>query len=244
VAEIRERLGDLPLLMAGMIGSNRGWVEAPYVPCPAGLPSLPRGLKWVEPADRDRARRLLSSARRADVMRGEEVQILGAFAEGWSPPTRSSATRHAQQMDPAGGRPDRQLPHGDDRRAVQPAAEHSILADLLSSRPARTRRSRGRAPRARKRRADGRAVLGPRPRAARQGAARGRRLLYQRPADRQPTPHRPRAAPEGEVVVMGRPELTSLFAAALAIAGRAQAREVDGERLSWPACRHLAELIQ
>ena len=37
VAEIRERLGDLPLLMAGMVGSNRGWVEAPYVPCPAGL---------------------------------------------------------------------------------------------------------------------------------------------------------------------------------------------------------------
>src|SRR4051794_31959990 len=37
VEEIRERLGDKPLLMAGMIGSNRGWVEAPYVPCPAGI---------------------------------------------------------------------------------------------------------------------------------------------------------------------------------------------------------------
>ena len=37
VAEIRERLGDRPLLLAGMVGSNRGWIEAPYVPCPAGI---------------------------------------------------------------------------------------------------------------------------------------------------------------------------------------------------------------
>ena len=35
VAEIRSRLGDRPLLLAGMIGSNRGWIEAPYVLCPA-----------------------------------------------------------------------------------------------------------------------------------------------------------------------------------------------------------------
>ncbi|MEJ7935048.1 2-dehydro-3-deoxygalactonokinase [Sphingobium sp. AN558] len=25
----------MPMLLAGMIGSNRGWMEAPYVPCPA-----------------------------------------------------------------------------------------------------------------------------------------------------------------------------------------------------------------
>ena len=31
VAEIRERLGDLPLLLAGMVGSNRGWKDAGYV---------------------------------------------------------------------------------------------------------------------------------------------------------------------------------------------------------------------
>ena len=35
--------------MAGMIGSNRGWVEAPYVPCPAGLAELAARLHWVEP---------------------------------------------------------------------------------------------------------------------------------------------------------------------------------------------------
>ena len=43
-AEIRARLGDLPMLLAGMVGSNRGWVEAPYVPCPAAGEDLARGL--------------------------------------------------------------------------------------------------------------------------------------------------------------------------------------------------------
>ena len=47
VAEIRERLGDHPLLMAGMVGSNRGWVEAPYVPCPAGLADIAGALCWA-----------------------------------------------------------------------------------------------------------------------------------------------------------------------------------------------------
>jgi len=40
VAEIRDRLGDQQLLLAGMIGSNRGWIEAPYIACPAGLDDL------------------------------------------------------------------------------------------------------------------------------------------------------------------------------------------------------------
>ena len=47
VAEIRERLGDKPLLLAGMVGSNRGWNEAPYVPCPAGIDELARALVWA-----------------------------------------------------------------------------------------------------------------------------------------------------------------------------------------------------
>ena len=48
VAEIRARLGNHPMLMAGMIGSNRGWVEAPYVPCPAGLDAITASLAWAE----------------------------------------------------------------------------------------------------------------------------------------------------------------------------------------------------
>ena len=47
-AEIRQRLGDLPLLLGGMAGSNRGWVEAPYVPCPGGIDELVDNLVWAD----------------------------------------------------------------------------------------------------------------------------------------------------------------------------------------------------
>jgi len=82
VEEIRQRLADKPLLLAGMVGSNRGWKEAPYVPCPAGLDELARALVWV--SEREAIVPGLSFLKndRADVMRGEEVQLLGAVASG------------------------------------------------------------------------------------------------------------------------------------------------------------------
>jgi 2-dehydro-3-deoxygalactonokinase len=80
VKEIRARLGDLPLLLAGMIGSNRGWVEAPYIPCPAGVDELAAGI--IRPSEREAIVPGVSylGEDRADVMRGEEVQLLGAVA--------------------------------------------------------------------------------------------------------------------------------------------------------------------
>lgn len=85
VAEIRDRLGEKPLLLAGMIGSNRGWVEAPYVPCPAGVDELAGRIVHAD----DRAAIVpgvcYSEGSRADVMRGEEVQLLGAVAAGDAP---------------------------------------------------------------------------------------------------------------------------------------------------------------
>jgi 2-dehydro-3-deoxygalactonokinase len=51
IAEIRERLGDYPLLLAGMIGSNRGWQDAGYVSAPAGIDELVAALVW--PGDRE-----------------------------------------------------------------------------------------------------------------------------------------------------------------------------------------------
>jgi 2-dehydro-3-deoxygalactonokinase len=82
VAEIRLRLGDKPLLLAGMIGSNRGWKEAPYVPCPAGIDELVKGLVWA--GDREAIVPGVCDLQdgRADVMRGEEVQLVGAVAAG------------------------------------------------------------------------------------------------------------------------------------------------------------------
>jgi 2-dehydro-3-deoxygalactonokinase len=77
IAGLRDRFGDRPMLLAGMVGSNRGWIEAPYVRCPAGLDALAAGVVRAEgaaivPGVRDEA----------DVMRGEEVQLLGAVAAG------------------------------------------------------------------------------------------------------------------------------------------------------------------
>jgi 2-dehydro-3-deoxygalactonokinase len=82
VAEIRKRLGDKPLLLAGMVGSNRGWIEVPYVPCPAGIDDLVRGLAWAGEREAIVPGVCFSGNGRADVMRGEEVQLLGAAAAG------------------------------------------------------------------------------------------------------------------------------------------------------------------
>lgn len=85
VRAIRERMGDLPLLMAGMVGANIGWRPAPYVAAPAGVEALAADLLWVD----ERAAIVpgVSYLRdgRADVMRGEEVQLFGAVAAGLAP---------------------------------------------------------------------------------------------------------------------------------------------------------------
>ena len=85
-AAIRKRFGDLPMLCAGMVGSNRGWADAGYVPCPARIDDLVAALRWVEPG----RTAIVPGASfddggRADVMRGEEVQFFGAVAAGLVP---------------------------------------------------------------------------------------------------------------------------------------------------------------
>ena len=86
--DIRARLGDLPLLMAGMVGSTRGWVEVPYEPCPASLGDLASRLCWVESGRVAIIPGLsIRNEGHADVMRGEEVQLFGALAAGLIPAT-------------------------------------------------------------------------------------------------------------------------------------------------------------
>jgi 2-dehydro-3-deoxygalactonokinase len=86
VAGLRRRFGEAPTLCAGMVGSARGWEDVPYVDCPAGLDQLAARLRWVEPGRTaivpGVAVRDLESP---DVMRGEEVQLLGAVASGAAP---------------------------------------------------------------------------------------------------------------------------------------------------------------
>jgi 2-dehydro-3-deoxygalactonokinase len=86
VADIRARFGDLPMLLAGMVGANIGWRVAPYVPAPAGIDELVAGLLRID--DRTAIVPGISSLRdgRADIMRGEETQFVGALAAGLAPP--------------------------------------------------------------------------------------------------------------------------------------------------------------
>lgn len=82
-AGIRARFGDLPMLMAGMVGSNIGWQAAPYVPAPAGVAEIAAGLLRLD--ERTAIVPGVSVTGPADVMRGEEVQLLGAVEAGLVP---------------------------------------------------------------------------------------------------------------------------------------------------------------
>ncbi len=85
IAGLRSRLGDLPMLCAGMVGSVRGWVDVPYLPCPADLAKLASALHWVDQRTAIVPGLSHGTPRRADVMRGEEVQLLGAVVGGHVP---------------------------------------------------------------------------------------------------------------------------------------------------------------
>lgn len=86
VDRLRARLGGGPLLLAGMVGSNRGWIDAGYVSTPATLDTLAAAV--AHPADGVMIVPGVSHIAdgRGDVMRGEEVQLLGAVAAGLVPP--------------------------------------------------------------------------------------------------------------------------------------------------------------
>ncbi|WP_233840856.1 2-dehydro-3-deoxygalactonokinase [Dyella sp. 2HG41-7] len=71
------------VVAAGMVGSRQGWREIPYVDVPADAASIASGMLrvdachshtlWIAPG--------LRQAAPADVMRGEETQIVGALAQ-------------------------------------------------------------------------------------------------------------------------------------------------------------------
>ena len=75
------RADPAPRIACGMIGSRQGWIEAPYVDCPADLAGLgrtlartPGGELAVVPGARCR-----DAAGVPDVLRGEETQLAGAL---------------------------------------------------------------------------------------------------------------------------------------------------------------------
>lgn len=242
VAEIRARLGGMPLLLAGMVGSNRGWIEAPYAPCPAGLDDLVAGLVWADdetaivPGVRD--------DQRPDIMRGEEVQLLGAVAAATIPPDClvCHPGTHNKWVEVAGGRIStfRTVMTGELFNLLK---EHSILADLLGlpvelgdafdagvrhglasdELPAELFSVRARVLLGKARREDAASYTS--------GLLIGGdvRIGLQ-------------SAEAAQVVVMGRPELTRLYAAAITAAGRAPV-ELNGEQCFLAGIQHIAERI-
>jgi 2-dehydro-3-deoxygalactonokinase len=74
-------LGEDKVLLSGMVGSRQGWKEAPYLPCPAGSAELAGALVDI---GFDWARVKLvpglsgtDDSGVAEVMRGEEAQVMG-----------------------------------------------------------------------------------------------------------------------------------------------------------------------
>lgn len=83
-----DRLGDIPAVLCGMVGSINGWTEVPYVTCPAVSSDLPKAASKVRSGAGREAiilpglthrRNLGEDLMQADVMRGEETQIFGAL---------------------------------------------------------------------------------------------------------------------------------------------------------------------
>lgn len=79
-----DRLGQLDIVMAGMVGSNIGWRETRYLACPAHLRELPELAERFEQCGHRMAilpgLSCTNPMGQHDVMRGEELQMLGWLA--------------------------------------------------------------------------------------------------------------------------------------------------------------------
>lgn len=82
--DFRRAHPQAPVLLAGMVGSRNGWVEAPYVACPASAAEIAAAGLAVDLADGTAATILPGLSVDADgfdVMRGEETLIVGLGLE-------------------------------------------------------------------------------------------------------------------------------------------------------------------
>ena len=244
IAEIRTRLGDKPLLLAGMVGSNRGWKEAPYVPCPAGIDDLAAKVVWAGEREAIVPGLSFIGDGRADVMRGEEVQLLGAVAAGLvqgnglvcHPGTHNKWTElHQGRVHSF-----RTIMTGELFSLLK---EHSILADLLQGPVDANDVFRGAAKHAVFNESLPAEIF----------SVRASVLLGQMKKEDAASytsglligtdVRIGLAVPTGaQVVVMGRPELTRLYVAALAEANR-EAVELDGEQCFLAGIHEIAKRI-
>ncbi|KGT95150.1 2-oxo-3-deoxygalactonate kinase [Erwinia typographi] len=71
-------VSELPVIMAGMVGSNAGWLNVPYLPCPVSLGEIAFRLTRVENRAWIVPGLSMVQSDNFNVMRGEETQLLGA----------------------------------------------------------------------------------------------------------------------------------------------------------------------
>jgi 2-dehydro-3-deoxygalactonokinase len=77
--EWRAQWSELNTIAAGMIGSANGWVEVPYCAAPAGATELQAALSRLPDTSLHVVPGVVQRGNNADVMRGEETQIVGAL---------------------------------------------------------------------------------------------------------------------------------------------------------------------
>ncbi len=105
LAAVRAPQG-LPVVICGMAGSRQGWIEAPYCTAPVALGEIAgRAVRVPVPgrsvhivpgvAQRD--------PRHPDVMRGEETQLIGAFAASMDDATVCMPGSHSKWVSLRGG---------------------------------------------------------------------------------------------------------------------------------------------
>ena len=76
-----DRLGAMPVILSGMVGSNIGWKQAPYLSCPVKAADIADGricfsARGVEISILS-GLRTTNPLQAPDIMRGEELQLLG-----------------------------------------------------------------------------------------------------------------------------------------------------------------------
>lgn len=245
IAEIRSKLGDQPLLLAGMVGSNRGWIEVPYVGCPAGIEELARGIARSPDGSAALVPGVSYENGRVDIMRGEEVQILGAAADDEIPQDCLACHpgTHNKWVRLEAGRivSFRTVMTGELFNLLK---AKSILSDLLQSevQPGEAfldgvrRGLAGTGITTELFETRARVLLGRA--SAADGASFVSGLLIGEDVRTGLAGH-----PGMRVVVMGRPDLTKLYRAALKEAG-VDSEEVSGERAFLAGAMEIAELIE
>lgn len=132
----RERHGALPAFLSGMIGSRHGWREAPYLPCPASLAELHCALVPAPDVENTRIVPGLSlNGPHCDVMRGEELQVLGLGAAATKFDCICIPGTHAKWIRAEWPvvREFRTAMTGELFAAI---AEHTLLASLIPATPA------------------------------------------------------------------------------------------------------------